>query len=318
MRGGGYGSTIVSFLLFLIFLYVLYTLYNLAYGNTSNPPTQIGVKNMPMGTVALNGNNAYLKRLVDTDSTSTYVAKQALTGFTDAGQYSMNMWVYVIDSKGAGDGKLVNLLEIDTGNRFAAAATDKGKSILYVGLNPKNAALVIRQSTMGDADSEQLIDNTMLTGDASGNHYPLKELIDQYGSSGSKFTGNDRCDIVNGIEYQRWVQISVVANGRTLDVYIDGKLARSCVYKAGYLGGNGTATAYVGIGNSDKLKGYFSNISYYKNALSPDQVWNTYQEGPSGPFNIWTWLYSIFNVSVSVKSGGLNAMNPYASCPSSS
>lgn len=316
MRGGGYGSTIVSFVLLLLFLYILYTLYNLAYGNTSNPPTQIGGKNMPMGTVSTNGNNAYLKKLIDTVPSSTYVAKQALTGFTDAGQYSINMWVYVIDSKGAGNNNLVNLFEINTGNRFAS--TDKGKTILYIGLNPKNGALVIRQSTMGGDDTEQLIDNTLTQGyDPSGNRFPLSELIGSY-NSGSKFTGNDRCDIVNGIEYQRWVQISVVANGRTLDVYIDGKLARSCVYKAGYLGGNGTATSYVGIGNSDKLKGYFSNISYYKNALSPDQVWNTYQEGPSGPFNIWSWLYSIFNVSVSVKSGGLNAMNPYDSCPSTS
>ena len=316
MRGGGYGSTIVSFVLLLVFLYVLYTLYNLAYGNTANPPTKIGLINMPMGTVALNGNNVYLKKLVETNANSTYVAKQALTGFTDAGQYSMNMWVYVIDSKGTGDGKLVNLLEIDTGNRFDTVTSKKGKSILYIGLNPKNAALVIRQSTMGDSSSEQLIDNTMLTGDVSGNHYPLHELIDQYGVSGSKFTGNDRCDIVNGIEYQRWVQISVVANGRTLDVYIDGKLARSCVYKAGYLGGDGTATAYVGIGNSDKLKGYFSNISYFKNALSPDQVWTRYQEGPSGPFNLWAWVYSYFNKNVSIQVNGLNSLNPYASCPS--
>jgi len=314
MRGGGYGSTIVSFVLLLVFLYILYTLYNLAYGNVSNPPTQIGGKNMPMGTVSTNGNNAYLKKLIDSVPSSTYVAKQVLTGFTDAGQYSINMWVYVIDSKGAGNSQLVNLLEINTGNRFAT--TDKGKTILYIGLNPKNGALVIRQSTMGGDDTEQLIDNTLTQGyDPSGNKFPLSELISNY-NSGSKFTGNDRCDIVNGIEYQRWVQISVVANGRTLDVYIDGKLARSCVYKAGYLGGNGSATAYAGIGNSDKLKGYFSNISYYKNAMSPDMVWNIYQEGPSGPFNIWTWLYSIFNFSVSIKSGGLNAMNPYESCPS--
>jgi hypothetical protein len=315
MRGGGYGSTIVSFLLLLVVLYVLYTLYNLSYGKATGVTTQIGTKNMPMGTVALNGNNVYLKKLVESDNNSTYVAKQALTGFTDAGQYSINMWVYVIDSKGGGDGKLVNLLEIDTGNRFAS--TDKGNTILYIGLNPKNAALVIRQSTMGGADTEQLIDNTLLQGNATGNQFPLSELINTYNNSGSKFAGNDRCDIVNGIEYQRWVQISVVANGRTLDVYIDGKLARSCVYKAGYLGGNGTATAYVGIGNSNKLKGYFSNITYYKNALSPDNVWTSYQEGPSGPFNVWAWLYSYFNNSVSIKINGLNDMNPYAACPSS-
>jgi hypothetical protein len=121
---------------------------------------------------------------------------------------------------------------------------------------------------------------------------------------------------VNGIEYQRWVLITTVANGRTLDVYIDGKLARSCVYKAGYLGGNGTATAYVGLDNDDKLKGYFSFMNYYQYALSPEEVWRTYQTGPGGPFSLSKWFSSYFSLTLTLNGENLNSLNPYASCPS--
>jgi len=316
MRGGGYGSNLIGFIIIIVVLYLLYALYNWLFSKKDTAIiTQIGGYNMPMGTVMKDNQNVYLKKTQDGQS---YVASQLLTGFTNAGQYSTSMWVYVIDSKSSAgsQSRLCNLLEINSGEttRFNTTKTKRGKTLLYIGLNPKNAALVVRQSTM---DGENSIDNTLdqADGTSPSTKYPLSTLISSY-NSGSKYTGNDRCDIVNGIEYQRWVLVSTVANGRTLDVYIDGKLARSCVYKAGYLGGNGTATAYVGLDNDDKLKGYFSLINYYQYALSPEEVWRTYQTGPSGPFSLSNWLSSYFTLTLTVKGDSLNSLNPYDSCPS--
>ena len=316
MRGGGYGSNIIGFVIVIVVLYLLYALYNWLYSkNENNTITQIGGFNMPMGTVMKDNQNVYLKKTTDGQ---TYVASQVLKGFTNAGQYSTSMWVYVIDSKSstASQSKLCNLLEINSGEttRFSTPKNKRGTTLLYIGLNPKNAALVIRQSTM---DGENSIDNTLDQADATrpSTKYPLSTLISSY-NSGSTYTGNDRCDIVNGIEYQRWVLVSTVANGRTLDVYIDGKLARSCVYKAGYLGGNGTATGYLGLDNDDKLKGYFSFVNYYQYALSPEEVWGTYQAGPSGPFSLSNWLSSYFTLTLTLNGNKMNDLNPYESCPS--
>ena len=36
------------------------------------------------------------------------------------------------------------------------------------------------------------------------------------------------CDLTD-IDLQRWINITVSVNGRIVDVYYDGKLARSCV-----------------------------------------------------------------------------------------
>ena len=316
MRGGGYGSNIIGFIIVIVVLYLLYALYNWLYATQNNTSiTQIGGYNMPMGTVMKDNQNIYLKK---TQDGQTYVASQILKGFTNAGQYSTSMWVYIIDSKSstASKSKLCNLLEINSGEttRFNTIKANRGNTLLYIGLNPKNAALVVRQSTM---DGENTIDNTLDQADISSpsKKYPLSALISSY-NSGSTYTGNDRCDIVNGIEYQRWVLVSTVANGRTLDVYIDGKLARSCVYKAGYLGGNGTATGYLGLDNDDKLKGYFSFVNYYQYALSPEEVWRTYQTGPGGPFSLSNWLSSYFSLTLTLNGNKMNDMNPYESCPS--
>ena len=139
--------------------------------------------------------------------------------------------------------------------------------------------------------------------------------IDNY-NAGTTFKSNDRCDIINGIEFQRWVLVSVVANSRTLDVYIDGKLARSCVYKSGFAIGakGGNATAYFGLNNGGNLKGYFANGNFFKYALTPDAVWKIYQDGPAGPYSTWNWLMSLFSVNVTLNQSALSDLNPCTAC----
>jgi len=308
---------LIGFVIIAVVLYVLYYLYTVLYkGSDKTDIISIGSINMPASTTMANEANIYLSK---TAAGKSYVAKQELKGLTDAGQYSTSTWVYVVDTKGflGSSASLANLLEISSGpsDRFDATPANRGKTLLYIGLNPKNAALVVRQSTM---DASNTIDNVLETPDSAhpSTKYPLSSLITGY-NSGTTYSGNDRCDIVNGIEYQRWIMVSTVANGRTLDVYIDGKLARSCVYTAGYSGGNGKATAYVGMDNNDKLKGYFSNIKYYSYAQSPEEVWRTYQSGPGGPFNLFKWMGSFFSVNVTFSGSALNSMNPCAACQKS-
>jgi hypothetical protein len=181
---------------------------------------------------------------------------------------------------------------------------------LFVGLNPSNGGLVVRQNTSDISDPR--IDNAIAspTATPTASSYGFRTLISSYNSGGATYTQNDKCDIANGIEYQRWSLITVVGNGRTLDVYIDGKLSRSCVYKGyfslGNSGGKGTAT--FGYGNGGNLKGFFSSGQFYNYALSPDQVWTNYQAGPGGGFSITDFFASLFNVNVSFQTTG--AMTP--------
>ncbi len=289
---------ILGVVIFILFIVGLYYLYNFLYG-----------KNVSYGQVSILGNAVPTTKTYNLPSSSSVInnviAATDITGILDGGQYSVSFWVYVADTKGfakTGSTPLAHLLEISD-NRFTEGR--EGKTLIYVGLNPINATLVVRQST---SDSGSMIDNAA---SAPAGSYSLNNLIQSY-NSGTTYTSDDRCDILNGIEYQRWILVSVVGNGRTLDVYIDGKLARSCVYKSNFALGSttGKATAYFGLNNGGNLKGYMSSGTYYNYALTPDAVWSLYQAGPTGYFTIGSFFSNLFNIDVSFgTTAGMNTDN---------
>lgn len=301
MRGGGIFSTLFRIFIVILVIVVLIYVYQWLYKSSS------GVSEVAI----LSGSPSMTSTLTDSASGYPVVSSTNLTGVNDNGQYSASFWVYVTDTKGflapGGGAQLAHLMEISN-NRFST--TKPGNTLIYIGLNPVNATLVVRQST---TDPNQQINNSLTK--QNGDSYPLSSLIDNY-NTGSTFKSSDRCDIINGIEFQRWVLISVVANSRTLDVYIDGKLARSCVYASGFSLGSssGSGTAYFGLNNGGKLKGYFANGKFFNYALTPDAVWKIYQDGPSGPFSISAWLASMFSVNVSINPSIVNQLNPCTAC----
>jgi hypothetical protein len=291
-------KNLVGIILLVLFLVAIYYLYQFLYG-----------KNPSQGSVSLlSGNPSMSKTVTDSTSGKTIVAASEITGVLDGGEYSASFWVYIADTKGfsaSSNTKLAHLFEISNSRFTSSASATKGNTLVFVGLNPINGSLVVRQST---SDPGESIANSLTTG-ATGTRYPLDSLITSY-NSGTTYTTDDRCDIINGIEYQRWVLVTVVGNGRTLDVYIDGKLARSCVYKAGFALGSptGKAQAYFGMDNGGNLKGYFSNGNFYNYALTPDAVWAIYQQGPGGSFSITDFFKNLFSFNVSFSTtGGLNA-----------
>jgi hypothetical protein len=296
--GSGGPMKLVLGVVFLILALVgLYYLYQYLYGkNPSRGSVQILSGNPLMTTSTAVADSGGLTAVQTTD----------LKGVLDGGEYSVSFWVYVADTKGFGTGvatKLAHLMEISD-RRFGAT---KGKTLLFVGLNPINGTLVVRQNTSAsDTDTyAMIIDNALTSADLGTNtsdnlEFPLSTLISNYNSE-NRYREKDRCDIINGIEYQRWILVTVVGNSRTLDVYIDGKLARSCVYNAPFALGapNGEAKVYFGLDNGGKLKGYFSSGNFYNYALTPDAVWGLYQQGPGGSSSFLDYIKNLFNVNVS-------------------
>lgn len=286
---------VVGILIFIAIVIGLYYLYNFLYGS-SYAKASVSILD---GTIPT----------TQADPATKAVKQTNLTGVLDGGEYSASFWVYVSDTKGfpisSGSPPLAHLLDISD-DAYNATPASRKKTMLFVGLNPSNGGLVVRQNSSDPADPQ--INNALVAGTASA--YPFRSLVSSYNSGGATYTQNDKCDIANGIEYQRWSLITVVGNGRTLDVYIDGKLSRSCVYKGyfslGNSGGKGTAT--FGFNNGGNLKGFFSNGQFYNYALSPDQVWANYQAGPGGGFNVNDFFSSLFNVNVSFQPTG--AMTP--------
>jgi len=104
------------------------------------------------------------------------------------------------------------------------------------------------------------------------------------------------CDLTE-VSLQRWTMISVVLSGRTIDVYVDGKLSRSCVadsyYKVDPTGVKPIITDYGG------FDGYTGTTTVANYAMNPDEIYRAYLSGPQSGTNIdfFTWFVSLFNGS---------------------
>ena len=102
------------------------------------------------------------------------------------------------------------------------------------------------------------------------------------------------------VPMQRWVNIVVAVNGKTVDVYMDGKLSRSTIlpnpFKVDSAGYTGYVLKYGGFG------GQISTTNMYDYALNPENVYRNYMAGPEPINSLGDLFSSLFvpNLSVSI------------------
>lgn len=109
--------------------------------------------------------------------------------------------------------------------------------------------------------------------------YPLTNSLKVVTSTTAN-TGVESCDIQN-IPLMAWVHIVYVLNNRTVDIYINGKLERSCALMGIPIITNDPV--YITTGSPQA--GFYGKIGktvYYTSALLPNDVVNLYQKGPLG------------------------------------
>jgi hypothetical protein len=99
-----------------------------------------------------------------------------------------------------------------------------------------------------------------------------------YSSTQANNASKHTCNVDN-IPIQKWVNVIVSLYGRTMDVYIDGKLVRTCVLP-GVAKVSNTAPLYITPNGG--FSGYTSNVNYYANSLNPQEAYNIYRDGYGG------------------------------------
>lgn len=82
---------------------------------------------------------------------------------------------------------------------------------------------------------------------------------------------------VNNFPLQRWVNLIVSLNNRTMDVYLDGKLVRTCILPAP---AKIDPDAPVLLTPGGGFKGWTSNTQYFATPLNPQEAFNIYAAGP--------------------------------------
>jgi hypothetical protein len=218
----------------------------------------------------------------------------------EGGDYSFSTWIY-ISSLNKNLNTLKHIFEIN-GEHF---------STLLVGLGAFNNSLVVRthtrgvegfQATSGSGPStppptsaSATPPNASLTpGDLSA--VAKKSLFTPMVMNDQLLTTPAVCDIPE-INMQRWTMVTVVLSGRTIDVYIDGKLSRSCMSSSYYkVDPTGVSPLITANGGFD---GYIGQTTVGNYAMNPDEIYRNYLSGPegSGTIDFIGWFLSLMRGS---------------------
>ena len=90
-----------------------------------------------------------------------------------------------------------------------------------------------------------------------------------------KGSGIHTCNLAN-IPLQKWVHVVVSLNTRALDVYLDGKLVRTCLLEGVAKSNTNSNLLITPNGGFD---GFTSNIKYIPDRVNPQQAYDLYKEG---------------------------------------
>ena len=112
----------------------------------------------------------------------------------------------------------------------------------------------------------------------------LKVSIDTYPSGAPETDdtpGNIHTCTVKNVPLQKWVHCLVSLYGKSLDVYIDGKLVRTCVLPGVAKVDNTTDVSITPMGG---FSGFTSNFQYFSDATNPQQAYDLYKRGFGGGY----------------------------------
>lgn len=121
---------------------------------------------------------------------------------------------------------------------------------------------------------------------------------DSANGTNSSGTHKQTCEIQN-VPIQQWVNFTMSVYGKSLDVYINGKLVKTCLLTGVPFIDNTLPVYVTPIGGFD---GSTTKLAYYANSLNPEQAWNIYEEGYSG--GILSNLTGAYQLNISILQNG--------------
>jgi len=189
----------------------------------------------------------------------------------EGGEYSVSFWIYITAFK---DAVAMNkhILEI----RGASMST------LVVGLGSFTSKLLVRVNSSGSTASGALTTDK------------VKKMFKDVEMPSGLQDNLELCDLPE-VSLQKWVCVAVVLSGKSCDVYMDGKLNRSCVLPSYYkVDPKGMKMKLL---DFNGFEGYLGDVSTYNYALNPDQIYRMYMMGPTdSQSSFFGWLKNMFDV----------------------
>jgi len=278
----GPGLVIFRILVFILLAYVLYSLYNWLNGGITDLKDYILYSSPNQGLPGYS-----------TSGTTKYTNAN-VPGIYPGGEFSVSTWIYINDwSKNEGKNKV--FLTLSGG---ATGSSSYKTMVMYLGTKVNKLGVRLSyEDPSSAASSSTLLQSAQLAKIVEGST-PYSDLSNDF----------KKCDIER-VNLQKWVNITVAVSGRTIDIYIDGKLSRSCVLDGMYKVDDGNNPT-IELGGPNGFGGYIGQTRVANFAYSPDQVYKHYL---SGPFDnsLWALLMNQINpsqYSFNIQKNGKNVM----------
>ena len=122
--------------------------------------------------------------------------------------------------------------------------------------------------------------------------YPTDNAV-----AGSNTSTLFTCGIQN-VPLQKWCNFLMTSYGRTMDLYLDGKLVKTCILP-GVPRIESSAPVYITPNGG--FSGWTSSFKYWGESTNPQKAWDIYREGYGG-----NWLGNLFgqySIKVSIVEG---------------
>ena len=260
----------------LLTLYILYLIYQFLFNNTE---TQ---KDYQIYTdIKLSKNEKYPSTNAPADKydNTNSAASVKIFSLSPGSEFSISFWMYYKDpSWRLGHNKHI----LSLGDMIGDSTAGNQALVVYLGAYQNSLKVSTNaHNTAGTASSDRPLRGA-----------DIDILFRQQETAPMQFQNNpSMCDI-NQVDLQKWVLINVVSNGSTLDVYADGKLARSCILPGNI---NISNTIYLNLFAYGGFGGFVSNLTCHQYALNPEQVWRYYMAGPGPTYTPWQYMKSLFD-----------------------
>jgi len=187
--------------------------------------------------------------------------------------YTYSIWFYVDDwNVKYGEPKVVF-------GRMASEM-DKNQPCPLVSLAPLENNLIVSLAIYPGMDTAPIEDTTTATATATATD-----------------TSIHRCMVAN-IPIQKWVNVLISTYGRSLDIYIDGKLVRTCVLP-GVARVESSTPVYITPNGG--FSGWTAKFQYWPDSCDPQKAWNIYKAGYGA--SMLAGLLGKYTVKVSLMEG---------------
>ena len=190
--------------------------------------------------------------------------------------YTYSIWFYVDDwNVKYGEPKVVF-------GRMASEM-DKNQPCPLVSLAPLENNLIVSLAIYPGMDTAP-IEDTTTTATATA-------------TATATDTSIHRCMVAN-IPIQKWVNVLISTYGRSLDIYIDGKLVRTCVLP-GVARVESSTPVYITPNGG--FSGWTAKFQYWPDSCDPQKAWNIYKAGYGA--SMLAGLLGKYTVKVSLMEG---------------